>query len=380
MSTTQNDSTSNATKEIAMVLAHIATIRPDLKSYLTGLSQNEIISILRIIGYYQHDKDIENAIKEMKTCPTSYLVMVLCFQLTQFNNHTDRELINRCKAILESLKQDPTNLANAISLLDDEDDENDFMTDDDYIVKVNDNTLYLSRADDLGIQLLNYNICPEDDITIPSISDEERKQHSIIKVIEDKIKFKYVLKSIQKYIDEKLFNNNNEMSVLGEIAKKFNLNFRIHVYNSEKHCEELLRNDNDGWLIKWKATQTKFEIAKVDKHFFKYEFLSIPKEYLNNVIKLYAYFELIGDSIKQSDNPTEEINCSSLEFIRALKNLKLIENNKALGKLIYKNGEISNVIGISRELLNKVKTTVQFNQSLQKYARKNGSLRSQDRM
>ena len=364
-----NHSETEEGSTLAMMLSYAATIRPDLKTFLTELSREEIISILRVIGYHQHDKDIENAIKEMKTCPITYLVMVLCFQLTQFNDHTDRELINRCKAILESLKQDPTNLANAISLLDDEDDESDFMTDDDYIVKVNDNTFHLSRSDDLGMQLLDYNICPEDDITLDGITDEERKRHSIISVIEDKIKFKHVLRAIQKYIDDKLFNNTNEMSVLGEIAKKFNLNFRIHVYNSEKQCEELLRPDNNGWLIKLKPNQTKFEIGKVDKHFFNYEYLSIPREYLNNVNKLYAYFELTGDSLKKYDNPTEDVNCSSLELVRALKKLKLIENNKALGKLVYMNGEISNAIGLSRDLLNKVKTTLHSDPDLMRYAR-----------
>lgn len=105
------------------------------------------------------------------------------------------------------------------------------------------------------------------------------------------------------------------ITVLRKVAKKFNLNFKIHVYNSEKQCERLLKDDNDGWLMKVKPSQTKFEIAKVDKNFFKYEFLSFPKEYLNDVNKLYTYFELIHDRIKKCDSSTEEINCSSLEFI-----------------------------------------------------------------
>ena len=62
-----------------------------------------------------------------------------------------------------------------------------------------------------------------------------------------------------------------------------NLNFRIHVYNSKNHCEKLLRNDNDVLVIKAMASKTMFEIDKVDKHFFKYEFLNNPSGYFNNV-------------------------------------------------------------------------------------------------
>ena len=102
------------------------------------------------------------------------------------------------------------------------------------------------KTDILGCRLLCYNICPEVDITLDGITEEERKQHHIIKIIGDKIKSKHVLKPIQKYIDEKLFGNGNGISVLEEIAKKFNLNFRMHAYNNEKHCEELLCNDNYG--------------------------------------------------------------------------------------------------------------------------------------
>ena len=53
----------------------------DLKTYLTCLSQDEVIGI---IGYHQHDKDIENAIKETKSCQISYLIMLLFFQIILF--------------------------------------------------------------------------------------------------------------------------------------------------------------------------------------------------------------------------------------------------------------------------------------------------------
>ena len=369
MSATRSTTTEQA-EAVAMMLAQIASVRPDLKSYIESLSQDEIISILRVIAHHQHDKDIEFTISVMKTAPISYLVMVLCFQLTQFNDHTDRELINRCKAILESLKKDPIDLFKAISILDDDDDKSDFMTDDDYIVKVDDKTAHLSRADDLGIQLLYYNICPEDNVVINDI-DEERKQHSIITVIEKKIKFKHVLKAIQKYIDGHLFNNTNEISVLGEVAKKFNLNFRIHVYNSEKQCEELLRPDNNGWLIKLKPNQTKFEIGKVDKHFFNYEYLSIPREYLNNVNKIYTYISLIGRCKRSDDYETCEPCCSNLELITALKKFKIVVYDKSIGKLVYKNSKISDNTGLNENTMNLILQTLHLNPDLMKYARKN---------
>ena len=60
------------------------------------------------------------------------------------------------------------------------------------------------------MNLISYNICPEVDLTLDGIIVNERKQHSIISEIEKKIKLKYILKGIQKYIDEHLFGNTDE--------------------------------------------------------------------------------------------------------------------------------------------------------------------------
>ena len=172
-------------------------------------------------------------------------------------------------------------------------------------------------------------------------------------------------------IDEHLFGDTNEISVLGEVAKKFNLNFRIHVYNHEKQCEELLRDDNDGWLIKTKPSQTKFEIGKVDKHFFNYEFLSIPREYLNNINKIYTYISLIGNNIQKSDKAFDEPCCSNLALITALKKFKIIENDKSVGKLVYKNAKISDNTGLNENTMTLILKTLHAYPDLMKHVRKN---------
>ena len=229
----------------------------------------------------------------------------------------------------------------------------------------------MMKYEELGYRLLCYNICPEVDLTLDGITDEERKQHSILSVIEKKIKFKHVLKAIQKYIDEHLFGDSNEISVLGEVAKKYNLNFRIHVYNSEKHCEELLRKDNDGWIIKSKPSQTKFEIAKVGNHFFNYEFLNIPREYLNNVNKIYTYISLIGRCKHSDESELCESCCSNLELITSLKKFKIVEFDKSVDKLVYKNAKISDKTGLNENTMNIMLQTLHTYPDIQKYARKN---------
>ena len=129
-------------------------------------------------------------------------------------------------------------------------------------------------------------------------------------------------------------------------------------------------------MIKRKPSQTKFEIAEVNNHFFKYEYLNIPKEYLNNENKIYAYFALIGDrGIKRSDKPSEEINCSSLELIISLKKHHIIEFDKTVNKLIYKNTSRSDKYGLSDSYMEINVLTLHNNPDMMKYARKSKYIR-----
>ena len=274
----------------------------------------------------------------------------------------EKELIKYCDDMLMLSKISSKVMFNDEFPLSEDEDDDDYM---------NDNEINMLKSDELGYRLLCYNICPEVDITLDGITDEERKQHSILSVIEKKIKFKHVLKAIQKYIDEKLFNNTNEISVLWEVAKKYNLNFRIHVYNNEKHCEELLRKDNDCWIFKSKPSQTKYEVAKVNNHFFNYEFLNIPREYLNNVNKIYTCISLIGRCKHSDKSELCESCCSNLELITSLKKFKIVKSDKDIDKLAYKNAKISDKTGLNENTMNIMLQTLHTYPDIQKYARKN---------
>ena len=350
---------------------------PQLFEYLMNHNKSELNCIIKFVTnvnnpeYEVVDLNPKCKVDNFKSLLATFAIDVLTLRM---ETSDEKYLIKLCDDILKCVKLSSKAMFNTEDIFEEEEDD-DCMADEEFHEKYDDEFMMM-KSDELSYRLLSYNICPEVDITLDGIKDEERKQHSIIKVIEDKIKFKHVLKAIQKIIDEKLFGNDNSYSVLGEVAKKFNLNFRIHVYNNETKQDELMVKYNDGWLIKRKPSQTKFEIAEVNNHFFKYEFLSIPKEYLNNENKIYAYFALIGDrGIKRSDKPSEETNCSSLELITSLKKYHIIEFDKTVSKLIYKNAKISDKTGLNENTMIIMLQTLHAYPELQKYARKSKYIR-----
>ena len=365
-STAQHNESSLDVSEVS-----IADIKyPKLYEYLMTLNKPELKFIMMFVLNYNNP---EYAVEEVRTSnqlPKSELAKLTTVLVVHRFNPSEKELIKVCDNILKLNKVGSKLLYGEELSLSEEEDDDEFETEAEFKDRYEDE-LNIMKSDELGYRLLCYNICPEVDLTLDGITDEERKQHSIINVIEKKIKFKHILKAIQKYIDGHLFGDTNEISVLGEVAKKFNLNFRIHVYNSEKHCEELLRPDNNGWLIKLKPNQTKFEIGKVDKHFFNYEYLSIPREYLNNVNKIYTYISLIGRCKRSDDSETCEPCCSNLELITALKKFKVVVYDKSIGKLVYKNAKISDNTGLNENTMNLILQTLHLNPDLMKYARKN---------
>ena len=136
--------------------------------------------------------------------------------------------------------------------------------------------------------------------------------------------------------------------------------------NDKDNKEELQRKDNDGWNIKYKLSQTKFEVAKLGNHYFSYEKLFIPRELMKNTNKLIAYFIIICEfntdklyaenTIKQfakeSNAKGNIINegdylITSLELLSILKKKQLLSrfiddgNNKRIDKLTYLNAGIS---------------------------------------
>ena len=93
----------------------------------------------------------------------------------------------------------------------------------------------------------------------------------ILNVIENKIKYKHGIEHIKDYYNKHLSECKDDKYIVGELVKKFNLNFRIHTMNDKTNKEELQRKDNDCWIINREPSQTKFEVAKLGKHYFTYE-------------------------------------------------------------------------------------------------------------
>ena len=136
--------------------------------------------------------------------------------------------------------------------------------------------------------------------------------------------------------------------------------------SDKENKEELQRKDNDGWIIKCKSSQTKFEVVKINNHYFTYENLFIPRELIKDTNKLIAYFMVIGpfntdklykeDTLKQfikankakgNRKNEDDYLISSLEFINILRKNQLIGlfindyDNKRIKKLTYLNDNIS---------------------------------------
>lgn len=125
--------------------------------------------------------------------------------------------------------------------------------------------------------------------------EEDIKMNTILKLIENKIKYKHVIKTIKDYYYKHLSEYKDDKYIMGELAKKFNLNFRIHTMNNKANKEEFQRKENDGWIIKYKQSQTKFDVAKLGNHYFTYEKLFIPRDILKNNNILIGYFIAVGE-------------------------------------------------------------------------------------
>ena len=224
----------------------------------------------------------------------------------------------------------------------------------------------ISQNDNLKIFLTRYNILPINHLLIVIRNKEDLLINSILTVIETNIKFKHIIEHIEEYYNKHLSEYKNDKYIIGELAKKFNLNFRIHTMNNKENKEELQRKDNDGLIIKCKLSQTKFEVAKIGNLYFTYEKLFIPRSLLKDTNKLAAYFmaidslninklykeDILKQFIKNNKAKGNSINeddhlISSLEFISILMKRQLLGysmtdyNNKRIKELIYRNDDIT---------------------------------------
>ena len=324
----------------------------ELYDYLNSLSESELFELFKV----EIDEETFNEImrkyrfKEGKGAKCIFIKYFFDNLSENENKPNDDVLIENCKRALKGLKENPGSYSDyKIGFT--QEDEDDLVN--------------ISRFDNLGILLNHYNISPLNNVFIDSVEDDIKK-HSILYVIENKIKFKHVINQIENYINRQYENVDSDLYVLGETAKKFNLNFRIHTYNEATKKEVIERKDNDGWIIKQKPTQIKFEVAKIGNHYFTYEKLFIPRKLLKSTNKLLAYFmvvgqfntsalyneDLINDFIKKLNKKNDNINTddyliSSLDLIIMLKKLKLVGRliryvcKEKYAKLTYLNDNIS---------------------------------------
>ena len=325
----------------------------ELYDYLNTLNHEQLIDLLKVDNY---PKTIDNSFLNY---PNNCYVEGLTVSLTYEKGlEYDLTVINRCKEALDGLEKEPNEYEH-YKLRDGDDTLNGTEIDEDNEI------IYVSQNDLLGIFLaINYNVIPLSNVFLDDM-EEERKQHTIMKVIKQKIRFARILKDIEKYINSYLYGQKSDVFILGEVAKKFNMNFRIHIINPKTNKEELLREDNDGWIIKKKLSQIKYEVAKIDNHLFTYEKLNIPRSYITKdkskednkaINKLLAYFMMIGHRGFEKLH-TEKVNIkyisesekiTSLELINTLKKQQIIGWYSSDGdmmttkRLCYQNQDISN--------------------------------------
>ena len=324
----------------------------ELYDYINGLPTADLIELLNIV-FYQDDIDPPSKLKDSDKFRNIYIRGL-------YNAFIEREYEEDDNVIINNIKQALEGLHNNKLSYDDLNYDFSIKTEDERIIGI-------SQNDNLEILLTRYNILSISHLLISIKHKDNLLLESLLTIIETKIKYKHVIEHIEDYYNKHLSEYKDDKFIIGELAKKFNLNFRIHTMNDKANKEELQRKDNDGWIIKCKPSQTKFEIAKIGNNYFTYEKLFIPRELIkDSTVRILAYFMSIDsfninklykeDTIKQfaRDNKAkgnsikeDDYLISSLEFISILKKKQLLGyfmtdgNNKRIKELIYINDVIN---------------------------------------
>ena len=162
---------------------------PELYKYLRTLDKEQLIELIKIDCYNNHEKDkLKQIDNYLKLSTKEELIIVLIDNLSNYYlPEQDTFAIIRCKEALKRLQapttpatelQETPNQYENIKLIHDEDDE----------------IFNISKNDLLGIFLYErYNIFPLNNVFLNDIEDE-KTQPTIIKVIEKNIKFSHVLR------------------------------------------------------------------------------------------------------------------------------------------------------------------------------------------
>ena len=210
----------------------------ELYDYINNLPMNDIIELLNLV-FYQEDINMDGKLKDSDKFRKLFID-------TLFKAINNKELEEDDNVIINNIKQALEGIHN-----------NKLSYDDlnyDFSIKTEEQrNIGISQFDNLGLFLTRYNIIPLNNIYLDDL-EEDLKMNTIIKVIENKIKYKHVVERIKEYYYKELSEYKDDKFIMGELAKKFNLNFRVHTMNEKANKEELQRKENDGWIIKCMGT------------------------------------------------------------------------------------------------------------------------------
>ena len=165
---------------------------------------------------------------------------------------------------------------------------------------------------------------------------EELSQSSLLKVIQKEIRIDKVISEMEDFINYNMFNSEKQM--LGELCQKFNLNMRIHIWDTRNLKEVLMREDNDGWLMPQKEDTVNFEIGKYGNQFFPYYFMDIKKNILYDPFRLIAFCQYSAfDGYNHLVTHSESSEVSTLRFVVNLIRLGfLTKHDEGKNKKILK--------------------------------------------
>ena len=164
------------------------TEHKELYDYISGLPTADLIELLNIV-FYQDDIDLQGKLKDSDKFRKIYIKGL-------FNAFIEREYEEDDKIIINNIKQALGGIHNNKLSYDDFNYDFSIKTEEEH-------NLGLTQNDILGLFLTRYNIMSINNVFLDSI-EEDIKMNQILKVIENKIKFKHVIEHIKDYYNKHL--------------------------------------------------------------------------------------------------------------------------------------------------------------------------------
>ena len=332
----------------------VITIRkhPKIKNYCENLSRKNTILILSSI--YPED-EFENEVEELdksqldKSTLSDELAYVLSRHL---DVQKDELIIDWCRETLNKIKDKKIKDIRPLDSLKD-------------YKPVIIEPFNLSREDAMKLDKYNLkyrdrlgefccdHLCINGSYLDALESNKELNRYSLLKVIQRKVRIKKLIKEMDKFLRYNTFETEKKM--LFELCSKFNLNIKIHTWDSKYSKEKLMREDNDGWFMTQKKNTINFEVGKYGNHFFPYYFIDINQDILKDPFKLIAFFQFADFyGFERFQTPSDNQKLSTMKLVINLIKLGFLtkhdigKNNKILrydgSKYFHENGEIKSSI------------------------------------